>query len=99
MEGVGFQLVALLVVGLVILLSVFRKFYHGHAPTAQEAVRAAFALLALASGILASIVFLLTNPPAIEKLSEEARALVGVVTLIITCAFGWREVRAVFFDD
>jgi len=46
--------------------------------------------------MLAAAIFLLTKPPAYNRISEEARPWVGLLLLVVPIGFALKEIDAVF---
>lgn len=80
----------LLLLGILVVIRILRR----RKVNAMDALKTFFALFGFGSGLLIFAVFLLTTPPAYEKLSEDARVLAGGATVIVLCGVGFNEVRA-----
>ena len=61
----------------------------------KETGRAALAIARLARSVPIASVFILTTAPAIEKLSDGQRLIVGLVSCIVLAYFAVGEIRAV----
>jgi hypothetical protein len=55
-----------------------------------------FAILAVFGALLCASIFLLTNPPAYDRISEEARPWIGLLLLVVPIGFALKEIDAVF---
>lgn len=77
-------------------LSLWKYIRFGAWPTYRAAIATGFSILSLFSGIGFACVLILTEPPAIEKLSQDTRvgmALICLLSLAYLCA---GEIRATF---
>lgn len=78
-------------------LSLIRLFYAGRGWDTEEAIRGIIAVLSLFGALTVLCIFLLTNPPAFDLLSDDSRFLVGLISFIIMGVAGVREIWNVFF--
>ena len=83
-------LTILAVIGVFLLLK--RRRDHKF-PAIEACFKVAEACGLIATGLIVGCVFLLTNPPAVGELSHEARASIGLITLILTVYFGCKTIR------
>jgi hypothetical protein len=81
---------------LLLLFAVVYRMRRGVWPRQSDWLRAGLALLATFSGVLTAAIFLLTKPPAIDRLSHEMQATLGVVMVVVFCGFVVREMSGIF---
>ncbi len=84
------------VLGFLLLFALVRRYRHGVFPEASDWLRAGLALLATFSGILTSAIFLMTKPPAYDRLSPDMQAILGVVTVVVFMGFALKEMKEIF---
>lgn len=80
----NYTTLCVLVLGSVAVAALVFCVRHGRAPRFQSLVRVAEACGVLVSGVVVGIVFLFTEPPAVELLSHEARAMAGFASLFVS---------------
>ena len=73
---------ALLALFILCVFLIFRRKRYGSLPSNSECLRVVFGLLTLFSAIIVGVVFVLTDPPAIEVLSPGTLPFYGLVILI-----------------
>lgn len=94
LEDSRYVAVAAVTVFLALLLITFVKYRKGL--DLIEAIRGALAIITLFSVVPIVCVFILTKPPAIAKLSDDSRTVVGVVCSLVLIYLGLGEVDSVF---
>jgi uncharacterized membrane protein len=87
------------VVTVVITLAFFfwRRLKYREWPSKDDCVGVALSLLAIFNAVIVGIVFLMTNPPAIDQLSRVSVITVGLMTPIITIGYALPRLWAQFF--
>jgi hypothetical protein len=64
-----------------------------------EAIRGGVAVVSVFGSVMVFCVFfLLTDPQAIDKFSDETRATIGLISWIVLGWLGFSEIKSVFFD-
>jgi hypothetical protein len=91
-----YRVLALTAIVLYFLFSLIKLARQKAWPDAKESIRGIFAILSIFGAVTVCCVFLLTKPPAIEKLSDDSRGVVGVICLVSLSAMAITEIRAVF---
>jgi hypothetical protein len=88
---------ACLTVVLLGVLAVVMRLRRGHWPDQTEAIKGAMAILGLFSVGPIISVLLLTNPPAIDRLTSAERGLCGLICSLVLIYAGVREIMSVFW--
>ena len=88
--------IALSTLAIVALFSCIHKLRRGVWPDTAEWLRGGLALIAAASGLMAASIFLLTRPPAYDRLSPEMRPILGLILLVVSIGFALKELRSTF---
>ena len=75
----------------------WRRLRFGEWPSRDDCIGVALGLLGVFNAVIVGIVFVMTNPPAIETLSRSTLIIVGLVTSIVTIGYALPRLRAQFF--
>ena len=86
-----------LCLGLLLLLGAISAAVRRRMPTMDEALKAGLAILSGLASLPIVCVFLLTRPPAIDKMSEDTRGVVGLICLVVLSYMSVTEIRSVLF--
>ena len=78
-------------------LALVKRTFRGKWPGQTEWLRGVLGIVSLFGAISILCIFLLTDPPAMDKLSDESRDTVGLVAFIMLAGLGLGEIWAVFF--
>jgi heme A synthase len=89
-----YGLLALVALG---LFCVWRKRRYKSYPTHQDCIAFVISLGGMIGGITVMVVFLLTQPPAIDMLSGQTLGLVGVLVPIILFGKAYPPLKALLF--
>jgi len=89
-----YGLLALLALG---LFCTWRRLRYQSWPTHQDCIIFVLSLGAMIGGITVLVVFLLTKPPAIDVLSTQTLALIGLLLPIIIFGNAYPKLRALLF--
>jgi hypothetical protein len=90
------SLTALIVVAIFIFIGRIRR---GKFHPFGACVKVMEACGLIAIGLIVGCVFLLTDPPAVDELSHEARSAIGLITLILTIYFGSKTINDAYHHD
>lgn len=90
--------VGLLIFAFLLLFALIRRLLVKQWPSTEQLCRGAASLVFVLSGLVVFVIFLLTKPPALDALSGESLAWIGLLTGIFTCGIGFREIRSIFFQ-
>jgi hypothetical protein len=93
LSTLDYRVVALTILLAVALFVLWRRIRHGQFPSLEDCFRVGEACGLIVTGILVACVFLMTSPPAVEELSHENCAWIGLVTFALTIYFGGRTIR------
>jgi hypothetical protein len=94
---IDWSTLGLLTVLIVLVFLFWRHHYFGEWPSRDDCIGVALGLLGIFNAIIVGIVFVMTNPPAIESLSRSTLVIVGLVTSIITIGYALPRLWAQFF--
>jgi len=104
LDSAGRQLLALaeyrnlgIVLVLVLLIFVFSRHRTLNAwPGVEDCVNVCTNTLAIIGGLIVGVVFLLTKPPALELLSQQALLTIGIFVPIVSLGYALPRMRALF---
>ena len=82
LNQVDYRVAGLLTVLAVVCFVICRLWRYKRWPAMAESLTVAVDVLALFTALAVGVVFLLTEPPAVETLSPQVLVMIGVVTLI-----------------
>jgi hypothetical protein len=91
---VGIICFVIVVVAVIVRLCISRTW-----PDFHQLGRGLFALAILYSGGITALAFVLTFPPAVEKIPRETLVFMGLAIAIFTLRIGVKEFWASFFED
>jgi len=95
--GLGdYRVVGIATVAIYVVFSLIKLARHRAWPGTMESMRGVVAILSLFGAVSVCCVFLLTKPPAIDKLSDESRGLIGLICLVALCGMAFNEIKAIF---
>jgi hypothetical protein len=95
--GLGdYRVVGIATVALYVVFSFVKLARHRAWPGTVESMRGVVAILSLFGAVSVCCVFLLTKPPAIDKLSDESRGLIGLICLVALSGLAFNEIKAIF---
>ena len=86
-----------LCLGLLLTLGAISVAVRRRMPTMDEALKAGLAILSGLASVPIACVFLLTTPPAIDKMSEDTRGVVGLICVVVLSYMSVTEIRSVLF--
>ena len=92
-----YRLYGLLALVALVLFCLWRKLRYQSWPTHLDCITLVLSLGAMIGGITVLVVFLLTKPPAIDALSTQTLALIGVLLPIIIFGNAYPKLRALLF--
>jgi cytochrome c biogenesis protein CcdA len=79
-----------------LVVCVFTVCFGRRWPSLRESLGVILGLLSVFSGLAIFCVFVLTKPPAIDKISDDSRAAIGLVCAIVLSFVGIGEVVSLF---
>jgi len=85
------------IVSMILALTLWRRYRYGAWPSYTECFEVVINLAAIDSGVVIAVVFLLTDPPAVEALSPQLRVITGLITAIAILRFAIRRLQTLFF--
>jgi hypothetical protein len=94
---VDYRATACLTLLLLGLLATVMRVRRGHWPAQNDAVKGVLAILGLTSVAPIFSVFLLTSPPAIDRLPSAERLLVGLICSIVLFYTGIGKIISIFW--
>jgi len=77
--------------------ALWRKVRYESWPTHQDCIAFVIGLAAMIGGVAVMMVFLLTKPPAVDMLSGEALALLGLLVPFVIFGNAYPRLRALLF--
>lgn len=93
------RLTGILILVLMGIYSVYRKLRYRSWPGYQDYIIFVLSLGAMFGAITVLVVFLLTKPPAIDLLSTQTQALIGLLVPIIIFGNAYPKLRALLFPQ
>lgn len=78
---------------------VWRRLRYKTWPTHQDCIAFVLSLAAMFGGVTVMVVFLLTKPPAVDLLSTQLVALLGVLVPIVIFGNAYPRIRALLFPQ
>jgi hypothetical protein len=98
--GLGdYRVVGIATVVIYVLFSLVKLTRQRAWPGTVESMRGVVAILSLFGAVSVCCVFLLTKPPAIDKLSDESRGLIGLICLVALSGLAFNEIKAIFIAN
>jgi len=97
LDYLNFQNVGVYTLALYLLCGLLAVYRVGQWPTIKDSVNAVLGILLVFTGIIIFCVFSLTQPAAMNKLSEEQRVLIGLVCTVVLIRFSLAETVSLFF--
>ncbi len=95
--GLGdYRVVGIATVALFVVFSLVKRVRHKAWPGTVESMRGVVAILSLFGAVSVCCVFLLTKPPAIDRLSDDSRGLIGLICLVGLFGLAFNEINAIF---
>jgi len=93
LSAIDYRVAALAILLAVAAFVIWRRWRFGAFPNLEDCFRVGEACGLIVTGVIVGCVFLMTSPPAVEELSHENCAWIGMVTLALTVYFGGRTIR------
>jgi heme A synthase len=97
LSTVDYRLYGFLALVALVAFCFYRKRRYQSWPTHQDCITFVLSLGAMIGGITVLVVFLLTKPPAIDMLSTQTLALIGLLVPIIIFGNAYPKLRTLLF--
>lgn len=96
LQTVDYRVYGVLIAFIVIIFVFWRRRQYDSWPSAEQCLILAFNLAASIGGITIGLVFLATNPPAVDLLPTNLLMIIGLVVPIIVFGYSFPKIRALF---
>ena len=97
LQRFSWSILGLLTVAITLAFLFWRRLKYREWPSKDDCIGVALGLLVIFNAVIVGIVFLMTNPPAIDQLSRVSVITVGLMTPIITIGYALPRLQAYFF--
>jgi ABC-type xylose transport system permease subunit len=96
LQAIDYRVYGVLIALIVIIFVFWRRKRYDSWPSAEQCLILAFNLAASIGGITVGLVFLATNPPAVDLLPTNLLMIIGLVVPIIVFGYSFPKIRALF---